>query len=331
MNTTLHRLRSWVVTAIAATTLLSTGVILASGGSAGAAIPGASLSGVSTPTIISRAVATNNQTAGNLVISLAGGVTSTVTAVDTIQVTAESNSGQPLNWDVVPTFTVAAPVGSQQLCVEGQASGPGCTAVGTPPSIAGNVLTFLITSASGAFPVSLLNGESITLSTIHLDVPGGTDPGPDFNTALVTAGPDAGLVIAPTPPANLNSGAGDGTTNAIINNAAGVATVTLKAVTTPGLAIGGNGQTAGNWNLFLDNLGGAGTTVISAGDQVHIVVADHSKKNCNTLADPDEIGFAGTPALTITAGSGSATGVPTATASLGSVNDGGNIHCAGTG
>ncbi|HWE65012.1 MAG TPA: cell wall-binding repeat-containing protein [Acidimicrobiales bacterium] len=330
MNTTLHRLRTWVVTAIAATTLLSTGVILASGGSAGAAVTGASLTGVTQPTILSRpALATNNQAVGNLTIALAGG---SVTATQTLTVTAESNTGQPLNWDGVPTFTVAAPIGSQQLCVEGVASGPGCPAAGTAPTIAGNVLTFLVTTGTGAFPVTIPNGETITLSTVHYDVPAGTTVGPDFNTAAVTVG-QTGLVIAPNTHVLGPGAAADGSTNAIISNAAAAPTLTLNAVTTPGLAIGGANQTGGNWNLTLLKNPAPGTSIISAGDKIHVVVADNAGNNCNpgTLADPDSIGFVGTPAINITAGSGSATAVPTATIATSAVNDGANILCAGSG
>ncbi len=336
MNSSIHRLRRWVVTAIAATTLLSTGVILTTGGTAGAAISGGSLTGVSQPTLISRpAAATNNQAAGNLTLSLAGG---TVTGADRIQIAVEDNQGNPLSWDGIPTFAVAAPIGSQQLCIGGIATGTGCpTAVGPVPTIAGGgqFLDFTIQRGTTAYPVTIPNGETITLSSIHLDIPaqGAVEPGGIFNTATVIAGPDTGLLFTPKAPhaPEFGTGAGDASTNGIIAGPAGAPTAQLNAVTTPGIAIGGNNQTVGNWNLQLTSSAG-GVIQINAGDEVHIVIADHKKKNCDpgTLADPDTIGFAATPAIDITAGNGSATGVPTATDSISATSDGPDIKCGGT-
>jgi putative cell wall-binding protein len=310
---------------------------LTTGGTAGAAISGASLSGVTQPALISRpTVSTLDQAAGDLSLSLAGG---TVTGDDTFQIAVEDNNGgTTLGWDGIPTFTVTAPIGSQQLCIAGVASGPGCPTdpAGTPPVIVGadgQDLQFTVVTGTAGFPESIANGETITLSGINLDVAAGAPSGAIFNTATVTAGPDAGLTIFPTshPVGTL---AGDGSTNGIIGSSptTGAPTSQLLAVTTPGIAIGGSNQTAGNWNLELTSSTPGGETSINVGDEIHIIIADHDGKDCDpgTLADPDTVGFAATPSIDITAGSGSATAVPAATPSISSASDGAKILCAGT-
>jgi hypothetical protein len=84
VNKSIHRLRRWVVTAMAATTMLSTGVILASAGPAGAVFDTGSISAESTPTIISQAVqATNDQPVGNLDLTIPLARCSTTTASST--------------------------------------------------------------------------------------------------------------------------------------------------------------------------------------------------------------------------------------------------------
>jgi len=326
VNKPLNRLRRWTVTAIAATTLLSTGVILATGGIAGANITTGSTTGVTQPTIITNGTIIHNEAAGNLTLSI--GNASTITAGNNeFTITTVSNSGNPIDWDAVPTFTVTAPVGSSQLCVEGQASGTGCTTAGVIPTIAGNVLTFDVDTANGA-NATLTNGETITVSGIAYDVPANTTVGPDFNTVLDV--PQA-LTFSPTTHPT-GTGSGDSSTNAIVSNSAGSPTATLNAVQTPAVAIGGSNQTAGSWNLLLTNPGGSGNTVISKGDTVNILVADDNGFNCDpgTIGNSDTVGFASVPNIDITAGTGAATGTPTATASLSSVNRGGDIRCLTT-
>lgn len=346
MNTTLHRFRKWAVTAIAATTLLSTGVILASGGTAGAATDVGAITGVTQPTIIGGLTPVLDQAAGNLVISIAPGTV--LHNGDQITVDVFSNSGAgDLRWDGVPTFATSTGTGtSPQICIVGSLTGPQCP---TPevlvptPGIAINAFTFDIGSGAGGANGAAFtegSGGTITLSNIHLDTGAGIVAGPDFNTASITAGVSGGADAFSLEPGNNvahpftggGNGPGDSSTNAVIAHAAAAPTLTLNAVTTPALAIGGSNQTAGSWNATLVKNPSSGTTVISAGDQIHIVVADNAGNNCNpgTLADPDTVGFSSVPSIDITAGVGSATAVPTATATIGAVNDGPDIKCAGT-
>ncbi len=339
MNSTLHRLRRWTVTAIAATTLLSTGIILASAGPAGALVDTGVITGLSQPPIVTSVVPVNNQPAGDLSLTIPNG-----TALhnnDLISVVVESNSGGTIRWGSVPTFATSSGTGpNTQLCIVGSPSpgtAPTCAATigATPtPNITGggDTLTFEIgNAAGGAAGAPFSDGGTITLSSVTLDVPAATTVGPDFNTAT---SPDINFEPGNTVSHNA-TGPGapaDNSTNAVIGNTAAAPTPTLRAVTTPAVAIGGSDQTAGSWNLFIAKPGGSGVTAISAGDKVNIVIADNAGNNCNpgTLADPDTIGFAATPSIDITAGNGSATAVPTATVATSAVTDGADVLCAGT-
>jgi hypothetical protein len=345
VNSTIHRLRRWTVTAIAATTLLSTGVILATAGPASAAPTDiGSIVGVTQPEIAtSTSGPVDNQGAGNLVLTINGPVT--LHDGDEIHITTSSNtSGDNINWAKVPTFTTTAGASSAQPCVGNSPStGTAPTCPFTPavtPFISGPTLTFQIGAANGAangdaYVIAASDSISFTLSNVQLNVPTSTPVGPDFNSAIINEGTNAsGDAFALEPGENVPhtfGGAADASTNAVVGTSASAPTMTLKAVSTPPLAIGGSDQTGGNWNMFLVS-GPAGTSFISAGDSVHIVVADDAGNNCHpgTLANPDTIGFASTPTINITAGVGAANGVPTATVSTSAVNDGPDIHCAGT-
>ncbi len=284
MNSTLHRLRRWTVTAIAATTLLSTGIILASAGPAGAVVDTGTIVGLSQPPIVTSTVAVNNQPAGDLQLTIPNGTV--LHNNDLVHVLVESNSGGTIRWGSIPTFATSSGTGpNTQLCIVGSPSpgtAPTCAATigATPtPNITGtgNVLTFEFgNAAGGAAGAAFIDGGTITLSNVTLDVPAGTTVGPDFNSATTSAANDIifepGVTVAhPTGP----GGPADASTNAVIGNTAEAPTPTLRAVTTPAVAIGGNDQTAGSWNLFIAKPGGSGVTAISAGDTVNIVIGDH--------------------------------------------------------
>lgn len=327
MNSTIHRLRSWVVTAIAATTLLSTGVILGTSGTASAvANPPGSISAGSIPTLLVRpTIATLDQAAGNLTLNFPAGTV--LHNGDTVTVVVTDNAGAPLRWDGVPTFAIPHVAGSPNMCVIASLTGPVCpNSDGTTPlpSITGDSLTFDIGNGAGASPFTETAGGSIVLSDIFLDVPAGAATGYIYNTARLSGADTMNFL----PVLHPGGGVADASSNGVISPAAAAPTVALRAVTTPALAIGQNDQTAGSWNLFLTSP--AAGSLITAGDQVNIVVADDAGKNCDpgTLGNPDTVQFSSIPNLDITAGVGSATAVPTATASLAAVSDGPLIKCA---
>jgi putative cell wall-binding protein len=318
---------------MAATTLLSTGVLLSTSGTASAV--GAEtgfIQAASAPTVFHGIL---DQPAGNLTVGL--GPLDEVVAGDTITLTVADSSDTTgrIDWNGVPTITVDNVLGDTPPCIEGQACDPG----GTQPKIVGGdelVITLFGDSTGTTIPPGgMPHVQTIELTNIHYDV------GPHAGVPVLGT-PTAGPVSVTGAYAGANpftfvppytGPSGNTASNAVVSTSVTAPTIDLNAVTTPGLAIGASNQTAGNWNLLLHSPGSGAE--ISAGDTVNIVIADNFGDNCDpgTLANPDTVGFAAVPSLTITAGSGVATGTPTATASLSAVNDPfgpGIIHCAGT-
>jgi putative cell wall-binding protein len=319
---------------MAATTLLSTGVLLSTAGTASAAgAETGSITALSAPTVFHGIL---DQPAGSFTLALGPG--DVVTHGNTITLTVADNSTATgnIDWNGVPNISVDNVLGDTPVCIEGQACDPG----GTAPAIVGGdelVITLNGDSTGATIPASgMPHPQTIQITNVHYDVGPhagvpvlGTPASGPVDVTGVFSAPN-GFTFAPTV---FPSSSGNSATNAVVSTSVTAPTIDLNAVTTPGLAIGASNQTAGNWNLLLHSPGPGAE--ISAGDTVNIVIADNHGDNCDpgTLANPDTVGFAAVPSLTITAGSGVATGTPTATASLSAVNDPngpGIIHCAGT-
>ena len=236
-----------------------------------------------------------NQNAGNWTVTLTPGATG-----GSFQLSVKDfNEAATVNFDHVPTVTQTPTVGNAGFTIS----------VGTPPSIAGGVLTVTYTAT-----LATTANQPIVITNVAYDVLGAF-PGPVVVTGTDTDGgySNSGTPNNITPLSASTDHAGNPYDPSASNAAVSSSSFgnTLFATTSPNIGPGAT-SAAGAWVLPLNGSGNSWAT----GDKIYITVARNNTTNCETAGAPDSVGFSAVPTVTSVAALNGATTTPTVTASL---------------
>jgi putative cell wall-binding protein len=235
-----------------------------------------------------------NQTAGNLVVTLAAGYTAA--ASDTFTITVkDSAAASTVTWDHNPTLAVVTGSGDNDLCAGGVSSG--CTVTGANTG-ATNGFTLTVTLTGPGQTAAAPATSTITLSNI------GYTTGTKNPTATPAAAGGPVEITTNLSPATVGLAA----SNAVVST---TAIATLFADTTPTINPGAS-ATAGTWELYLSGANNSWTS----GDKIYVTIARNDGTNCETLNVPDSVGFSAAPTVLVSVAQNGATTTPTLTASL---------------
>jgi putative cell wall-binding protein len=254
-------------------------------------VTGTSIVASSAPNILPSGT---NQTAGNLVVTLAAGYTTT--AADSFTITVkDSAAASTITWDHNPTLTVVTGSGDNDLCAGGVSSG--CTVTGANTGVTNGFMLTVNLTGPGQTVVAPAT-STITLSNI------GYTSGTKNPTATAAAAGGPVQITTSLSPAT----AGLSASNAVVST---TAIATLFADTTPTINPGAS-ATAGTWEVYLSGANNSWTS----GDKIYITIARNDGTNCETLNVPDSVGFSAAPTVLVSVAQNGATTTPTLTASL---------------
>ena len=284
MNKSTRRLRHWIVSSIAATTLLSGLAVIGFSSSASATPVTGTITAAANPDL---AIPSVGQTPGNLSVLIPA--TDDIYSGDTITITLADSSataetvlfdGPPANVTPVnnlasdvPTITNVSATGDQLVITLGTGAGPNPIVVaGGGQVINLSSILYTICGAAGT-PVATC---AATAATGPIEVSGayasGTTPGDDFTfTTGITAA------------------------NAVLTNSP---QSTVTALQTPDILTNGASQSGGTWRVEL--AGTAGKTTINPGDKFNIELIAPDGSNCTGVSPsgPDAVGFSAVPTIT---------------------------------
>jgi putative cell wall-binding protein len=254
-------------------------------------VSGTSIVASSAPNITPNGV---NQTAGNLVVTLAAGYTTA--APDAFTITVKDSAGNSnVTWDHNPTLTVVSGSGDVALCAGGVSGG--CTVTGANTGVTNGITLTINLTGTGQL-TGAPAASTITLSNI------GFTTGSKNPTATPAAAGGPVTITTNLSPATVGLAA----SNAVVTT---VAIASLVADTTPTINPGGT-STAGTWELYLSGANNSWTS----GDKIYVTIARNDGTNCETVGYPDTVGFSAAPTVLVSAAQNGATTIPTLTASL---------------
>jgi len=291
VNKSTRRLRHWIVSSIAATTLLSGLAVIGFSSTASAINPQTgSIAAASNPSLAIGAV---GQTPGNLAITLTPGDVITTGDIITINLADENGAdtvffdGPPVNLTATNNMANDVPTVETHLASNGELQielGQGASS--TPITVAGagqviNITGILYTICSGAAtPVAACGASAV--------------PGPIEVTGTYAG---AATNFTFTPPEG--GATGSAATNAVLTNSP---STSLTALQTPDILTTGVAQSAGNWRIGFDTATGQeGKTTLNPGDKFLIELEAADSADCTTVSPsgPDDVGFSAVPTITV--------------------------------